>query len=170
MEMWLEASLEELYANTVKAFPDTEKRQNSVDEVKIEHLEWVPFRGVRTLFVKGQARRDGSKNECIMLFKGVVYHEKDGPGLVEVGASNGETVYLEPLSYKSTDVLVRCTCKDFHWRMTHFNKMDGSLFGRDRKEYQAVSRPGTSNPMELAGLCKHLIKMSKVLSEASLLR
>jgi hypothetical protein len=170
MKIWLETSLEDLYSNTLRAFPTTVKRQNSVDEVKIEHLDWVPFKGVRTLFVKGQARRDESKNECIMLFKGIKYHEENAPGLVEIKASNGETVFVEPLSYKATDVLVRCTCKDFHWRMTHFNKMDGSLFGRDRKEYEALSRPGTSNPMEMAGLCKHLMKMSKVLSEASLLK
>lgn len=168
--MWMETSLWELYSNTLAAFPNTAKRQNSVDEVKIESLEWVPFRGVRTLFVKGQARRDGSKNECIVVFKGVKYHEEKTPGLVEISASNGETVFVEPLSYKSTDVLVRCTCKDFHWRMTHFNKMDGSLFGRDRKKYDALVRPGTSNPEEMAGLCKHLMKMSKVLSETSLLR
>lgn len=170
MEIWLEASLAELYNNTLAAFPNAEKRQNSVDEVKIEHLEWVPFRGMRTLFIKGLANRGGSKNDCIMLFKGVKYHAKEGPGLVEVRASNGETVFVEPLSYRSTDVMVRCTCKDFYWRMTHFNKMDGSLFGRDRKKYEALVRPGTSNPKELAGLCKHLIKMSKVLSSADLLR
>lgn len=168
--MWIETSLEQLYDNTVKAFPNTGRRQNSIDEVKIEGLTWVPFRGVGTLFVKGLARRDESKNEPIMLFKGVKYHDEKEPGLVEVRASNGETVFLEPLSFKTTDVMVRCSCKDFHWRMTHFNKVDKSLFGRDRKKYEALVRPGTSNPMELAGLCKHLIKMSRVLSESSLLR
>lgn len=168
--IWMETSLEELYTRTLAAFPTTVKRQNSVDEVKIEHLEWIPFKGMKTLFIKGQARRDESKNECIMLFKGVKYHEEMRTGLVEVSASDGQTVFLEPLSYKSTDVLVRCTCKDFHWRMTHFNKMDGSLFGRDRRKYEALFRPGSSNPTESAGLCKHLMKMSKALSEASVLR
>lgn len=170
MELWLETSLSDLYLNAVRAFPTTSRRQNSTDEVKIEHLEWVPFRGMRTLFVKGLAKRGGSKNECIMLFKNIKYSKEKGRGLVELNASNGETVFLEPLSSDATDVLVRCTCKDFHWRMTHFNKMDGSLFGRDRKKYEALYRPGSSNPMGLAGMCKHLMKMSKVLSEASLLR
>lgn len=170
MELWLETSLSELYSNTMRAFPRSLSRQNSVDEVKIEHLDWVPFRGMNTLFVKGLANRDGKKNECIMLFKGVKYSKGRAKGLVEVHASNGERVFLEPLSADSTDVLVRCTCKDFHWRMTHFNKVDGSLFGRDRKKYEALYRPGSSNPMELAGVCKHLMKMSKALSETNLLR
>lgn len=170
MELWLETSLEVLFDNSVRAFPTTTKRQNSLDEVKIERLEWVPFRGMKTLFVKGLARRGGSKNECIILFKDVKYSKDRGKGMVELNASNGERVFLEPLSSSSTDVLVRCTCKDFYWRMVHFNKMDGSLFGRDRKKYEALHRPGSSNPLELSGSCKHLMKMSKVLSEASILR
>lgn len=169
MERFIETSLSRLYSNTVKAFPSSTARQNSVDEVKIEHLQWVPFRGMGTLFVKGQARRDESKNEPIIVFKGVGYGDR-GRGMVELVASNGETVFLKPLSLESTDVLVRCTCKDFHWRMTHFNKLDGSLFGRDRRKYEAMFRPGSSNPMKLAGVCKHLIKMSGVLAESSILR
>lgn len=165
MDAFMETSLAGLYLNIVKAFPGTTRRQYSTDEVKIEHLVWVPFRGMRTLFVKAQARRDESKNECLMLFKGVEY----GKG-VELHASNGERVFLKPLSVESTDVLVRCTCEDFHWRMKHFNKLDGSLYGSDRKKYEASFRPGSSNPMELSGVCKHLIKMAKVLKESSVVR
>jgi hypothetical protein len=167
METFVETSLADLYSNILKGFPETAKRQHATDEVKIEHLVWVPFRGMKTLFVKGQARREGSKNECIILFKGVRYRESGG---VEIQASNGERVFLDPLSSNSSDVLVRCTCEDFHWRMKHFNKEDKSLYGRDRKKYEAEFRPGSSNPMEIAGVCKHLIKMSKVLAESSLVR
>jgi hypothetical protein len=71
---------------------------------------------------------------------------------------------------ESNDVLVRCTCKDFHWRMTHFNSLDGSLFGRDRRKYEALYRPGSSNPKELPGICKHLMKMGKALTESSIIR
>jgi hypothetical protein len=170
MNLWVETSLSELYLNTVKAFPNTIKRQYSIDEVKIEHIDWVPFRGMGTLFVKGLARREGSKNECVILFKGVKYSKSAQKGFVEITASNGERVFLERLSVESTDVAVRCTCKDFYWRMVHFNKIDGSLYGRDRKKYEALYNPGSSNPMEMAGICKHLIKMSKALSEARLLR
>jgi hypothetical protein len=170
MDIWLETSLDGLYDNTLRAFPGALKRQNAIDEVKIEHLLWVPFRGMGTLFVKAQARRDESKNECMILFKKVKYHSVSARGLVELRASNGETVFVESLSASKTDVLVRCSCEDFHWRMTHFNKMDGSLYGRDRRKYEAKLRPGSSNPMELAGVCKHLMKMSRVLGESSLLR
>ena len=170
MDIWLETSLNGLYDNILKAFPETQKRQNAVDEVKIEHLLWVPFRGMNTLFVKAQARRDESKNECMILFKKVKYHPSAGRGLVELRASNGEVVFLETLSSEKTEVLVRCTCEDFHWRMTHFNKLDGSLYGRDRRKYEAKFRPGSSNPEELAGVCKHLIKMSRVLGESSIVR
>lgn len=163
----METSLNGLYSNILKAFPGTSKRQHAVDEVIIEGIRWVPFRGLGTLFVKGLARREGSKNECIILFKGVKYLGDGGVGL---NASNGERVFLEPLSMESTNVLVRCTCEDFHWRMKHFNKEDGSLYGRDRKKYEAKFSPGSSNPEELSGICKHLVKMAKVLRESSILR
>lgn len=169
MEQFLETSLAGLYDSVLRAFPHASKRQHSVDEVKIEHLRWVPFRGMGTLFVKAQARREQSKNECTIVFKGVKYGSR-GRGMVELHTSNGERVFLEPLSIESNDVLVRCTCKDFHWRMTHFNSLDGSLFGRDRRKYEALYRPGSSNPKELPGICKHLMKMGKALTESSILR
>lgn len=169
MDTFLETTLAGLHDSVLKAFPGTTRRQHSVDEVRIEHLHWVPFRGMGTLFVKGQARRGGSKNECVIVFKDVRYGSR-GKGMVELRASNGETVFLEPILMDSNDALVRCTCKDFHWRMTHFNSLDGSLFGRDRRKYEANFRPGSSNPEELPGICKHLMKMGKALSESSILR
>jgi hypothetical protein len=30
-------------------------------------------------------------------------------------------------------------------------------------------RPDTANPMEMAGMCKHLIKMAKIIKESNLL-
>lgn len=170
MKFWIETTLSDLYNNTIKAFPTSLKRQNSIDEVVIEHLDWVAFKGMRTLFVKGLAKRGESKNECIILFKNVIYSEEQEKGFLDIKTSNGETVFVKPLSYDSNDVLVRCSCKDFYWRMTHFNKIDGSLYGRDRAKYEAVKNPESSNPSKLPGLCKHLIKMSKTLSQASLIK
>lgn len=170
MKIWLETTLSELYQNTIKAFPSTLKRQNSIDEVIIEHLDWIPFKGMKTLFLKGLAKRGESKSECIILFKDVTYSDEKEKGFLEIKTSNGKVVFVKQLSYESNDVLVRCSCKDFYWRMAHFNKIDGSLYGRDRAKYEAIKNPESSNPSKLPGLCKHLIKMSKVLSQASLIK
>jgi hypothetical protein len=166
---FLEVSLNQLYDNSVKAFPLTKKRQNSTDTVKIEHLDWVPFLGVKTLFIKGLAVNEGKKYESIMLFKGVKYALGEGKKIIPIQTSTGKKVFIEQISIKNDDVAVRCSCKDFYWRFLHFNKDPKALFGRDRKKYEAHHSPGSSNPQELAGMCKHLMKMGKILREANLL-
>lgn len=167
--IWLEATLNDLYNQSVDGFPTTKRRQFSTDTIKIDHLEWVPFLGMNTLFVKGTVNNEGRKNEAIMVFEDVKYHEKEGKGVVSLVASNGKTVYLEPLSSASNDVKVRCSCKDFYWRFLHFNKEEKALFGRDRAPYDPVTDRAPANPTETAGLCKHLMKLAKILKEAHIL-
>lgn len=168
--LWLETSLKDLHKNTIEAFPNTQKRQYATDTIVFEHLDWVPFLGVKTLFIKGLAKNNGRKNESLILFKNIKYKESEGRGTVPITASNGKEYYLEQIQYESNDVLVRCSCKDFFWRFTHFNKIDKSLFGRDRRKYEAIYKPGSSNPEQIPGLCKHLIKLIKVLKESNLLK
>lgn len=166
---FLEVSLQKLYDNSVIAFPFTTKRQYAIDPVIVEHLDWVPFLGVKTLFVKATVKNEGRKNEAIMLFKGVKYSLKEEKKTIPIMASSGKKVFIEQISMEKNDILVRCSCKDFYWRFMHFDKKESSLFGKDRKKYEAISNPGSSNPKELAGICKHLIKMGKTLRTANLL-
>ena len=168
MNMWLESSLVDLYRRSVDAFPGTTRRQHATDTVRVEHVDWVPFRGVGTLFVKGLCRNEGRKNECIILFKGVDYRGGDSRGSVPISASDGSVIRIGPLSESKGDVLVRCSCPDFRWRFAHWNRGDGSLFGREPRKYEARLRPGSSNPDESPGLCKHLMKMAKILGESGL--
>lgn len=168
--LWLEASLEDLYQGAEKAFPKTLKRQHATNTVVVESLYWVPFQGVRTLFVKAMVKNEGRKHESIILFKGVKYKEKEERGAVPLLTSIGKKVFVEQISATEDDVLVRCSCKDFYWRFLHFNKLEGALYGRDRSEYEALHSPGSSNPKEFPGLCKHLIKMTKVLKESNLIK
>lgn len=166
MELWTETSLKALHDAAVAAFPDTSMRQHATDSVRIEGLRWVPFEGVRTLFVKAVANNEGRKNESIVLFKGVRYREGRGRGVVPIAASTGKDFYVEAISLSDNDALVRCTCKDFRWRFSHWNRVDGSLFGRGGRKYEAGVRPGESNPEESPGMCKHLMKMAKILRES----
>lgn len=166
MELWLETSVKGLYDAAVAAFPETGRRQHSTQTVRVEHLDWVPFRGVRTLFVKALVKNEGRKNDSIILFKGVKYRDSEGRGSVPIRASDGSEVYLEPLSMENNEVMVRCTCQDFRWRFAHWDRVDGSLFGREPRRYEAMFRPGSSNPSESPGMCKHLMKMAKILRES----
>lgn len=165
----LETSIIDLYNNTVKAFPLTTKRQYSTDTIKIEKLDWIPFLGMKTLFIKGLAKNESKKYECIMLFKNVIYKESIGKKIIKIKTTMGSEHFVEQIDSSKNGVLVSCQCKDFQWRFRHFNKSDKSLYGRDRAKYEALINPGISNPMELSGLCKHLIKMAKIIKESNLL-
>lgn len=165
----IETSLSDLYKNTVKAFPKTTKRQFSTDTVRVERLEWVPFLGLKTLFIKGLIKNEGKKYDCLMLFKNVIYKESEGKKIIKIKMSTGKEHFVEQIESDKNDVLVRCNCSDFYWRFVHYNKLDKSLYGRNRAKYEALERPNTANPLEMAGMCKHLIKMAKIIKEANLL-
>lgn len=168
MKLYLETSLSNLYKSTISTFPKTTKRQNSIDTIVIEQLKLIPFKGVKTLFVKGLARNNGKKYECIMLFKNINYKEKRENKVIEIMTSSGTSEFLEQISSKENDVLVRCNCADFYWRGNYSNHLDKSLFGRKRIKYESKGLFSV-NPENEPMICKHLIKLSKALKEASII-
>jgi len=169
--IWLESSLQTLYQSAVDAFPGTTKRQHATHEIKIANVQWIPFVGMKTLFVKGRALHEEREYSPTIVFKKVQYAEEKARKIVALKASDGKTYFLERLSIEDTDVLVRCSCGDFRWRFSYYNHLDKSLQGPKAKKYTPV--PGSNrppaNPMEAAGLCKHIMKLGKVLSESTIL-
>jgi len=167
---WLfqESSLNDLYTQTVRAFPKTTKRQHAVDPIKITKLEWIPYLGVNTLYIKGLAQSDSGKEyEPIIVFKGVNYKPSDGAIKIEISANDGKNYLFEKLSYANNDVLLRCSCADFSWRWNFTDHVDHSLFGKKRKKYESKGGPA-ANPLELPGACKHLLKLVKVLQKSGI--
>jgi hypothetical protein len=73
-------------------------------------------------------------------------------------ASTGQKFFFEKLNLKK-EVVLRCECNDFKWRFNFEDHRDRSLYGRVRKKYEAKINPGSSNPLEMPGMCKHLIKL-----------
>lgn len=173
-QKWLilqESNLQTLYKSTVQAFPSTTKRQHSIDPIQIVELTWTPFLGVKTLFIKGLAQSGESGKEYIpmILFKGVNYHNsKNERDWVEITANDGKDYVFERLG-NDNEVLVRCNCLDFQWRFNYFDHKNNSLYGKVRKKYEANVRPGSANPLELPGMCKHLIKLVQSLDHAGIL-
>lgn len=166
-----ESSLNDLYQSTVQAFPRTRKRQHAVDPVKIVELTWTPYLGVRTLFVKGRADsgESGKEYQPMVLFKGVQYHPaKENQDWIELVASDGRLYVFERLSYADNDVLLRCDCADFKWRFNYYDHVDKSLYGSKRRKYESAGG-APANPMEMPGMCKHLIKLVQSLDHAGLL-
>src|SRR5690606_33821339 len=113
-----ESSLEDLYQSSISAFPNTTKRQHAVDPIVITNLKWTPYRGVKTLFVKGlaQNRHEGTEYNCLILFKNVNY---DGDQ-VKITANDLKEYSFNKLSLEDTNVVLRCNCPDFYWRFNFF--------------------------------------------------
>jgi|FreactcultureFD7_1027221.scaffolds.fasta_scaffold03442_9 hypothetical protein len=161
-----ESSVEELYDSTVKAFPKTTKRQHAIDLIDITELNWTPYLGMKTLFVKGVAHSQESNKDydTVFLIKNVNYNPTNilKNNVVEITSKDGQKIYVEKFDEKN-DVLVRCNCQDFLWRWNYTDYKDKSLNGRVRKKYEAIINPGSSNPLEMPGMCKHLIKCYKTI-------
>lgn len=162
---WInESSVSDLYQSTIIAFPNTVKRQYATDPVKIVEMRWTPFVGLKTLFIKGLAQNEEREYNPIMIFKDVNYNSGD----INLIASDGMLYRLEKISKENNDVMVRCNCPDHYWRFRHFNYLDHSLYGKNRKKYKAKTNRGPVNPLELPGLCKHLIKLSDAIKESGI--
>jgi hypothetical protein len=162
----IESSLNELFQSSVRAFPGTTMRQYATDPIEIETLEWLPFLGMKSLIVKATARNETRVYTPLILFKKVQYHnDRDANNLIEIIDATGKNYLFEKLSAQNTDVSIRCNCNDFKWRFNYTDHQDHSLYGRKRKQYIAAHNPGSSNPQNLPGMCKHLIKMAEILNQ-----
>ena len=131
-------------------------------------MQWIPFKGVKTLFIKGLARSESKKYECIMLFKNINYKESEGKKIIKIKTSSGFDQFVEQVDPDKNDVLVRCNCSDFYWRGNYANHLDKSLYGRKRKPYSAVGTGKAANPKNDPMLCKHIIKLHKVLEQSGI--
>ena len=168
MEPLFESSFGDLYDSAVTAFPHTTMRQHATAPIGVSHLQIIPFVGMHTLFLKTETVNEGRYYNSLVLVKGVQYREQLEPGLIEITASDGQHYRFPRPSLADSDVLVYCECADFNWRFRHFNHLDRSLYGRDRKKYEAQHNPGSANPLELPGACKHIMKMVEVLHNGGL--
>lgn len=159
-----ESSINSLYKSAVKAFPLTTKRQYAIDPIEIKEVSLTPYIGMKTLFVKALAINEDRKYNPIILFKNVLY----GKGKKIIG-SDGLPYQISTLSLDETEVLLRCPCKDFHWRFNFFDHLDHSLYGRKRSKYEAKYNPGSANPLELPGMCKHLMALTRNLKNSGII-
>jgi len=154
-----ESSINDLYRSTVLAFPHTSKRQYAVDPVEISAITYTPYLGMKTLFVKCIAQNEGREYSPIILIKKVHFLSKGG----HVIKTDGQNYFLEQVSLDN-DVLLRCNCKDFSFRFNFYDYVDKSLYGRKRKKYESKGGP-PANPLNMPGMCKHLLKLVSVLKE-----
>lgn len=157
--MLLESSFSALFQSAVAAFPNTTRRQHVTGPIQISEFSWLPFIGVKTLFVRSTATNEDRQYRPMILFKNVNYSPEENVVTLTV---DNQQVNFEQLG--GNDVLVRCNCNDFYWRFNYYNHLDHSLYSRKRVRYDATTDRGPINPTESPGLCKHLMKMGEILT------
>lgn len=162
-----ESSLTQLYHSAVAAFPHTTRRQHATNTIKIAKMDWVPYLGMKTLFIKGYAQNEGKEYETIVLFKKVAYLNEVNSKAVRIRASDGLYYNFDKIT-EDQNVLVRCNCPDFRWRFSYYDHLDKSLYGNKYKAYVSKGLRGPANPLQAEGLCKHLMKTVKALQEAGI--
>jgi len=160
MNLLNESSLDDLYWSAVKAFPKTTKRQYAIDPIVIENIRWTPYVGLKTLFVRAEAKNEDRIYLPMILFKNVNYDGKD----FKVKSTIGLQYQISKLSYEETHVSLRCNCNDFRYRFSYYDHLDKSLYGRKPAKYESQGG-APANPSNLPGMCKHLIKTSHILIE-----
>jgi len=160
-----ESTLVSLYNSAVAAFPNTRFRQHATQPIKIVRIDWTPYLGLKTLFVKGLAQNEGREYTSLILIKNVVYNSNPDVKLV---ASDGLLYEFKKPSLTKNEVLIRCNCSDFRWRFSYYNHLDRSLFGRKPKKYESKGGP-PANPLQLEGMCKHLMKLVQALVDSGVI-
>lgn len=153
-----ETTFTQLYNATITAFPNTKYRHNVVDTIKVKNVKFVPYQGLNTLFIKSLAENTEKNTEykTMVLIKNINY--KNQKNAIKIYDEYGKSYNLERPKISINDVLVRCGCKDFHWRFNYYNSLDKSLYGNKRQEY-ASKGTFEANPSKSPGVCKHLMKL-----------
>lgn len=165
-------TLQKLIQSTKKA----RRHTNPVKKVSIVEMKPVPR--TKQLIIKAQSLGTSSNTiyNTSIVAHGVEYKDeqsKEAPLTVSLG--NGDYKFIEQLSLSNTHVSIRCSCKDFYFMWSHWNKEEHSLMGRPFPKYKRKTpappegRPYV-NPGEYPGLCKHLQVLVDKLNKEGLIK
>lgn len=160
-----DATVPILRQNIQRGFPDTRKRQHATGEVNITNVQYVPIAG--GLQVKSASRSNGNNYNQVIIFSGV----KQAPEGATYTGTDGAEHTIEPIALPGSNVKVNCNCLDFHYRFALWNFNDNALAGPKPPLYRrkTTHRP-PANPLQVSGVCKHILKLVDALRQNGLVR
>lgn len=156
---WLneDSTIPQLHRNIEVGFPDTKKRQHVVPEVTVQKMEFIPRPGQGMLEVKSSTTSNGSTYQQDLQFLKVVFGPSDTS--ITISSVDGSDPEIVPIVLNDTNVKVRCSCLDFHYRFATWNFNDQSLVGPKPPPYTKTSNRPPVNPSQSPGVCKHILKV-----------
>jgi hypothetical protein len=170
-----EDNLAQLSTNIERGFPRAKARQNRVNMVNVTKTEFFPYPQQYALLVRADVRGETRTYNTRMLFRDVDYQDADNENVVTFKATNGEDYHIVPVFRDLHNVELSCTCMDYAWRFWMQNYQKDTQFGQGPGPYRRKTPPPPqgrpyANPMEVTGMCKHLIKLSEQLEKDGILK
>lgn len=154
-------------APTIKDSP----REQNANKVQVQEVNLIPAVQNKTLTAKSRTRTSDKFYETIIVFSGVQYFNEGGHGRQEIQGADGTTYYIDPIRPYKSNVKVRCTCLDFYFRFSVWDKRDDALTGEPPEPYhrKTDSYPPV-NPQKVSGLCKHIMGLARYLKQQRIIR
>lgn len=170
-----EDNLAQLRTNIERGFPNTRARQHRANMVNVTKTEFIPYPQQYALLIRAAVRGEDGTYNSRMLFRDVDYQDADNPNVVTFKAVNNEEYHIVPVFRDLHDVELGCTCLDYAWRFWMQNYQKDVQFGQGPSPYRRKTPPPPqgrpyANPMEVTGMCKHLIALSQSLEKTGILK
>jgi len=160
-----DATMPQLHQNIVKGFPNTKKRQHVTNEVNIRNVEFIPFDTSGVLRVSAEAISNGTKYVPTIQFRDVQYMQGDTITNVTFTGVDGKDYSVEKITLPDHTIKVNCNCMDFYYRFATNNYSDDALDGDPPPLYHKKTDRPPVNPMQVPGVCKHLLKLVERLKQ-----
>lgn len=154
--MLIESSLGELIRNTEQI--DTTKRHHIADTVRM--TGGIQFAKLEQGNILVTAKTDNGYKPTLKLPL-----EQSDSGSVTITLTDGTSETFNPVNMNNDDVQASCNCDDFFFRLATPSAKSGVLFGKiDHAPYiRKGTRRNNIEPITKPGLCKHLLKLTRML-------
>ena len=121
---------------------------------------------VRTKMMTVSANSRGTKlwQQVINFFKVDYVEEQDQQHPLSAQTKQGQTVFAAQLRVTENPVTVRCNCPDFFFTWNYHdrnNPQGNALFGRIANYQRKTTTYPARNPIEVPGVCKHIIGVTE---------
>ncbi len=167
-----DATLQHLRNEIERGFPDTKKRQHATNEVTVTKLQYIPRIEADILQINSStSSTSGNVYKQLIQANGVNFQPDNSGNTVSVKDSNGTSHSITPVKLNVNNVGVFCECEDYQKRFAEINVSNNCHIGPQPAKYvrKTTTRP-PANPLNVPGMCKHLIAVTDRLKQLKILQ
>jgi hypothetical protein len=155
-----------------RGFPDTKKRQHATNEVRIQRLQYTPILQRDILKINSTTNsNNGNTHTQVIEIRGVNFQPPNSGKTTSITDVSGEEQAITPAALNTSNVGVFCDCEDYQKRFANLNIRNNCHVGPPPQNYvrKTTTRPPV-NPMNVPGMCKHVIAITDDLKRLRILK